>query len=322
MYRLFMTTGYDLSERQLRVYLDKFGKLSDLYLPKRADGRSKGFVFATFTTKKALSSAMRQPQHVVDGVVVEVKIAAPRPPRPVNDIQPSVPARTHMQHPFDVSFTNARGRKRLDCCYVTFVNHGCAQRAWSESERNIDGWAFESIGIAGDCEDDLTEVNAGTGPPPPVEACVPAIFQEPCQPDPARILQERSSSTCKLHTAATCQAIIGWVLAPLALAAALLFGAGLLAFLPSPAVKGKRLEALKKIAHSFEMICYKKTHHGRLPSKVRRLHFKATVEGCGFITMSSTVQADYEHMVLGMVRHDFDLNLDLNLGPDTTGMDE
>ncbi|DBA65462.1 TPA: hypothetical protein ACH3X2_003231 [Trebouxia sp. C0005] len=224
MYRLFMTTGYDLSERQLRVYLDKFGKLSDLYLPKRADGRSKGFVFATFTTKKALSSAMRQPQHVVDGVVVEVKIAAPRPPRPVNDIQPSVPARTHMQHPFgtrtrlyvrglvdtmtedrvwrhfvkwgvvvDVSFTNARGRKRLDCCYVTFVNHGCAQRAWSESERNIDGWAFESIGIAGDCEDDLTEVNAGTGPPPPVEACVPAIFQEPCQPDPAR-LNENSST--------------------------------------------------------------------------------------------------------------------------------
>ena len=74
MYRLFMTTGYDLSERQLRVYLDKFGKLSDLYLPKRADGRSKGFVFATFTTKKALSSAMRQPQHVVDGVIVEVTL--------------------------------------------------------------------------------------------------------------------------------------------------------------------------------------------------------------------------------------------------------
>ena len=30
--------------------------------------------------------------------------------------------------------------------------------------------------------------------------------------------------------------------------------AGLLAFLPSPAVKGKRLEALKKIAHSFESV--------------------------------------------------------------------
>ena len=57
MYRLFMTTGYDLSERQLSVYLNKFGKLSDLYLPKRADGRSKGFFGATFTTKKALSSA-------------------------------------------------------------------------------------------------------------------------------------------------------------------------------------------------------------------------------------------------------------------------
>ena len=73
-----------------------------------------------------------------------------------------------------------------------------------------------------------------------------------------------------------------------------------------------------QFGNSHAVICYKKTHHGRLPSKVRRLHLKATVEGCGFITMSSTVQADYEHMVLGMVRHDFDLNL----GPDTTGMDE
>ena len=68
------------------------------------------------------------------------------------------------------------------------------------------------------------------------------------------------------------------------------------------------------------VICYKKTHHGRLPPKMRRLFHKATVEGCGFVTMSSTVQADYEHMVPGMVRHDLDLNP--HLGPDTTGMDE
>ena len=38
------------------------------------------------------------------------------------------------------------------------------------------------------------------------------------------------------------------------------------------------------------------------------MFYKDTVEGRGFITMSSTVQADYEHMVPGTVRHDFDLN--------------
>ena len=117
----------------------------------------------------------------------------------------------------DVSFTNARGRKRLDCCYVTFFNHECAQRAWSESERNIDGWvcnalltadvvlafswftcwcstflrqllqAFESIGIAGDCEDDLTEVNAGIGPLPPVE--MPSYISE-AAPTPPFLSQD------------------------------------------------------------------------------------------------------------------------------------
>ncbi|KAL0019320.1 hypothetical protein WJX77_003774 [Trebouxia sp. C0004] len=63
------------------------------------------------------------------------------------------------------------------------------------------------------------------------------------------------------------------------------------------------------------VICYKKTQHGCLPSKVRRLFYKAVVERFGFI---STVQADYEHLVLGMVRHKFDLNPYLRL--DTAGM--
>ena len=68
------------------------------------------------------------------------------------------------------------------------------------------------------------------------------------------------------------------------------------------------------------VICYKKTQHGCLPLKVRRLFHKAILEGCGFVAISSAVQADYEHMVLGMVRHDFDLNPYLRL--DTTGTDE
>ena len=68
------------------------------------------------------------------------------------------------------------------------------------------------------------------------------------------------------------------------------------------------------------VLCHKKAHYGRLPPKMRRLFYKATMKGCSFITRSSTVQADYEHMVVGMVRHDFDLNP--HLGPDVTGMDD
>ena len=41
---------------------------------------------------------------------------------------------------------------------------------------------------------------------------------------------------------------------------------------------------------------------------MRRLYYKATVEGCGFITKQSTLQADYEHMVPGMLPLDIDLN--------------
>ena len=47
---------------------------------------------------------------------------------------------------------------------------------------------------------------------------------------------------------------------------------------------------------------------------------QATEEGCGFVTTSSTLQADYEHMVPGMIKHDFDLNP--HFGPDPTGMDD
>ena len=65
--------------------------------------------------------------------------------------------------------------------------------------------------------------------------------------------------------------------------------------------------------------CYKKCHYGRLPPNMRRLYYKATIEGCGFITRQSPLQADYEHMVPGMPPHDFDLNP--HLGPDPASMD-
>ena len=53
---------------------------------------------------------------------------------------------------------------------------------------------------------------------------------------------------------------------------------------------------------------------------MRRVLYKATMEGCGFITTRSTLQADHEQLVPGMVKQDFDLNP--HLGPDPTSMDD
>ena len=51
---------------------------------------------------------------------------------------------------------------------------------------------------------------------------------------------------------------------------------------------------------------------------MRHLYYKATVEVCGFITIPSTLQADYEHMVPWMVHNDFDLNPHLGDDPANT----
>ena len=67
------------------------------------------------------------------------------------------------------------------------------------------------------------------------------------------------------------------------------------------------------------MQCYKRGHHGHLLPRMRRLYYKAYVEGCGFITKQSTLQADYEHMVPRMLPHDFALNP--HLGQDPASMD-
>ena len=63
---------YELSEKQLRAYFVKFGVLSDLYLPKHANGRNKGYGFATFASADSLSLALQQPKHILNGVVVQV----------------------------------------------------------------------------------------------------------------------------------------------------------------------------------------------------------------------------------------------------------
>lgn len=63
---------YELSEKQLRGYFVKFGVLSDLYLPKHANGRNKGYGFATFAAPESLALALQQPKHIVNGITVQV----------------------------------------------------------------------------------------------------------------------------------------------------------------------------------------------------------------------------------------------------------
>ena len=74
MNRLFLNVGYDLSEAQLRRWFSRYGVVSDMYLPKHTSGRNKGFGFATFATEEALLLALQTQQHVVDGVLVQVRL--------------------------------------------------------------------------------------------------------------------------------------------------------------------------------------------------------------------------------------------------------
>ena len=71
-HRIFLNVGYELSEKQLRAHFTTFGALSDLYLPKSINGRNKGYGFATFFSEKALSLALSQLKHVINGVKVRV----------------------------------------------------------------------------------------------------------------------------------------------------------------------------------------------------------------------------------------------------------
>ena len=72
MQRIFLNVGYELAEKQLRAYFATFGVLSDLYLPKHANGRNKGYGFATFASENSLSLALLQSKHVINGINVQV----------------------------------------------------------------------------------------------------------------------------------------------------------------------------------------------------------------------------------------------------------
>lgn len=189
----------------MRGYFVKFGVLSDLYLPKHANGRNKGYGFATFASSESLALALQHPKHIVHGITVQVyslvlltthscprflgavtvsawiritvligsnmlqvKRAGPRPSDGL-DTKPAVAKVEHVpfgQGPriyvggvhecltetrlrehftrwgniLDLYFPGPRGQKRSNYCFVTFDNRRNAERACSESGRNLDGW--------------------------------------------------------------------------------------------------------------------------------------------------------------------------------------
>ena len=104
-YRETYLTAQVLTEEQLRRYFSQFGEVLDVYLPKHNSGRNKGFGFTTFETEVQLLAALQvcgaravcistiseakrvhkttrcvqSSEHVIDGVVVRINRAGPRP---------------------------------------------------------------------------------------------------------------------------------------------------------------------------------------------------------------------------------------------------
>lgn len=70
---MFLNVGYDLTEKQVRLFFDEFGPVTDVYLPRQANGRNKGFGFATFSDAEALQAALKVSAHVIEGFTVQVR---------------------------------------------------------------------------------------------------------------------------------------------------------------------------------------------------------------------------------------------------------
>ena len=73
-HRMFLNVGYDLTEKQIRCFFDSFGPVTDVYLPRQANGRNKGFGFATFGDADALQAALKLSAHTIDGFTVQVSV--------------------------------------------------------------------------------------------------------------------------------------------------------------------------------------------------------------------------------------------------------
>lgn len=78
-HRLYMHCP-GLSEDQLYMYFQQYGRVTDVYLPKALDGQSKGYGFASFENAEALTAALDAgEEHSIRGKTVRVNRAGPRP---------------------------------------------------------------------------------------------------------------------------------------------------------------------------------------------------------------------------------------------------
>ncbi|KAL3141690.1 hypothetical protein ABBQ32_004377 [Trebouxia sp. C0010 RCD-2024] len=78
-HRLYMHCP-GLTEDQLYMYLQQFGRVTDVYLPKGLDGQSKGYGFASFENTDGLTAALAAgEEHSIRGKTVRVNRAGPRP---------------------------------------------------------------------------------------------------------------------------------------------------------------------------------------------------------------------------------------------------
>ncbi|KAL3138814.1 hypothetical protein ABBQ32_005652 [Trebouxia sp. C0010 RCD-2024] len=183
MTRAFLNVGYELNEDRLRAHFVQFGSISDLYLPKYGSGRRKGYGFVTFDSAEALDRALLAPAHSVEGIVVQVKRAGPRPPVSELDVPPTPgPAEPFGKGPrlyvggvadaiseekvrqhfakwgsiHDVYFPGTCYKKRGNYCFVTFGDWASAQQACHQSDRVIDGSLVDVITMAGARQQDTT----------------------------------------------------------------------------------------------------------------------------------------------------------------------
>ncbi|CAK0744721.1 hypothetical protein CVIRNUC_001569 [Coccomyxa viridis] len=187
-WRIYMNVGYILDETQLTRYFSQFGTVTDCYLPKHKSGRNKGFGFTTFEAEPDLERTLQSAEHVIDGVMVKINRAGPRPEhehpqddKPQStpstacaDAQPASPTGAHGRGPrlyvggvpdeiteedivehfnkwgqvVDCYFPGKKGAKRVNYCFITFDNWRSAQRACNQSERNIFGKPLQSISMA------------------------------------------------------------------------------------------------------------------------------------------------------------------------------
>lgn len=62
-------------EARLHEYFERFGALTDVYMPKEYhSGRSQGFAFVTFASEAGLFAALKVSPHTLDGVALKVSI--------------------------------------------------------------------------------------------------------------------------------------------------------------------------------------------------------------------------------------------------------